>query len=123
MKHALLPLELPSGRKIEFATHNGEDARLLMEEIVQSFKGEAADRHFLEHAMALPRYMLQSVDGQPPALDHKDRYDDWDPRDVEFYELVYRELTQLTEEERNAAREAAKSLRGGARPRPGAPGS
>ena len=108
---SLLLEGFPSGRKIEFHVHSGAESKALMTGIQQSKPKAGAETLWYEHAMALPRYVIDSDNDQPPALEYEDRYSNWPPPDIEFYETVYRELTQLTDEERTKAQEAAKSLR------------
>ncbi len=106
-----LSISLPSGRALEFHVHSGAESKNLMTAIQQDKPKAGAETLWYEHAMALPKYVIDSDNGKPPALDYQERYADWSPPDIEFYETVYRELTQLTDEERAQAQAAAKSLR------------
>lgn len=108
-----LSVTLPGGRVVSFHVYDGAESRALMTELQRDNPKGSAEKLWLDHAVALAKYVIDKDAGEAPTLDWRDRFDKWSPREIAYYETVYGTLVNLTDEERAQAESAAKSLRDG----------
>ena len=107
---------LPSGRTVGLRLPTMGDRDAVMRRLLEEYRGDpnGAARARDEVDMLLARQVLTSDSGSPNGAldpDARHRCASWDVPDMTAYVLFFAELTNLTEDEMAAAREAAKSVR------------
>jgi hypothetical protein len=94
------------------------DREMLLRRFIEEYKGdgEAGLRRAREEAdTLLPRQCLTSDNGAALDPDPRFRCREWDLAEMTAYLVFFAELTNLTTEEAEGARAAAKSVRAGLR--------
>jgi len=105
------PLELPSGRKIEFRRPLAGDRVNITQMMDMSPEKLAAAALMIDEYVAIK--CITKVDGKPTDGDYKHLAAGWDDEDVMFYKLVFNEMFGVKEETQARAKEAARFLLSG----------
>jgi len=105
------PLELPSGRKIEFRRPKAGDRVNVTQMIEMPPDKLAAGVFLIDEYVALK--CVTMVDGKPADGDYKHLAADWEDEDVTYYKLVFNEMFGVKEDAQARAKETARFLLSG----------
>ncbi|MDI6711466.1 MAG: hypothetical protein QME76_12430 [Bacillota bacterium] len=105
------PLGLPSGRVITFRAPVGLDRAAVVQAMDLSPERLGAAALMMDELIAAK--CVLTVDEKPVQDDYRRLFDSWPDADIQFYLLVHREMFGLTDEARQAAKDAARFLRSG----------
>jgi len=100
------PLTLTSGKVVTFRKPLRADRTQAT--IQTDFEGVAYGIAMMQVDELIKANCLETVDGNTPPLNPRDRFNDWEDQDVEFYGLVFDNMFGITKEVKdNAEKQAA----------------
>lgn len=102
------PLTLPSGKEIYFRKAMRSDRTEAT--IMQDFENTPYGVALMQVDETVQASCLVKIDGNNPSLNPKDRFDDWEDTDVEYYSFIFNKMFGIDEEKKKKAAEQAAFL-------------